>query len=670
MSDPATSSPDDLTRLEILRAYKRQFGRHGDVNVSPFADGRVVRYHSDVRTLDVPEIHQEVRHAIGDILRGIHQGQPSQVVILAGSPGMGKSHLINHFRSPQRTEELDYVLVCNSNHWKVQEFEECLLDWVLEALVRPSPNKPHLLLEKVEDMAFQALGQILAQPGYVRQFRPKGTSTLLHRIAAALSGGEHDRLLRMAAQRDHTFFKLLDFLKFAGYVCDVFLREGGNPFHRYILRVLLQYLFEEDREQVLHWLRRKAVPNRFLVKKIGAEDQIDRSYKVIDTLRILISLFTPDVCRTLTSRDGKPSKDKVFFFAFDQMEGRQELFEDKADWFRFFAQLSELYNTLPNVFILFTMTLGLRNELYDKMEGQFKSRIRRDRKFTLHEIPDDEVLTLYRQRVGAWLGDGEKELREKSEPPAYRYLPFTQEEVLGFSRKRTLREALQAFDAIFCKRMEEVINVDDPFYDYLVSRNEIRREEEGADSYNFTEDHLDVVKQFFATGGASLASTFGLAFSELLEKTTDEGLPSLRLEFLDPADGARWVRVFLVRLPSHFNRWVEGCVRLLYRLQTDWNFLWLVRPERIDASLGKLKPPQTFARKLEMGDHTSVRALLRLLERKDRYPDDVWQAKGEKILAEEIKPTYLGAMLQQVQQAMKNLQTGPAEAAPVPVNQP
>src|SRR5262249_33170711 len=154
---------------------------------------------------------------------------------------------------------------------------------------------------------------------------------------------------------------------FAGYVCDVFLREGGNPFHRYVLRVLLQYLFEEDREQVLHWLRRKPVPNRFLVKKVGAEDQIDRSYKVIDTLRILVSLFTPDVCRNLTSRDGKQSKDKVFFFAFDQMEGRQELFENKADWFRFFAQLSELYNTLPNVFILFTMTLGLRNELYDKM---------------------------------------------------------------------------------------------------------------------------------------------------------------------------------------------------------------------------------------------------------------------------------------------------------------
>jgi hypothetical protein len=673
MSAPATNSPDDLVRLDILRAYKRHFGRHGDVNMSPFTDGRVVRYHSDVQAVDVPEIHEEVRNALCDIVRGIHQGQPSQVVILAGNPGMGKSHLINHFRNPQCAQELDYILVCNSNHWKVQEFEECLLDWVLEALVRPSPNKPHLLLEKIQDVAFQALAQILAQPGYVRQFRPKGASTLLHRLAAALGGGDQDRLRQMAAQRDPNVFGLLDFPKFAGYVCNLFLpeREGGNPFHRYVLRVLLQYLFEDDREVVLHWLRRKVVPDRFLAKKLRAEDRIDRTYKVIDTLRILITLFTPEVCRNLTSRDGKPSRDKVFFFAFDQMEGRQELFEDKADWFRFFAQLSELYNTLPNVFILFTMTLGLRNELYEKMEAQFKSRIRRDRKFTLHEIPDDEMLTLYRQRVRTWLGDGQKELREKSESPAYRYLPFTQEEVLSFSRKRTLREALQAFDAVFCKRMvEDVTTEDDPFYDYLVSRNEVRREEEGADEFKYTEDHLDRVKQLFSTAGQALATAFSLGFSGVLDKATDEGLAGLRLEFLDPADGTRWVRVFLVRLPSHYKKWVEGCVRLLYKLQTERNFLWLVRPERIEASLGKLKPPQTVARKLSMADHTTVCALLRLLDQKDRYSDAVWQSKGEKILAQELNPTYLGAMLQQVQQAMKNLQSAPAPAGVAPANQP
>jgi hypothetical protein len=106
----------------------------------------------------------------------------------------------------------------------------------------------------------------------------------------------------------------------------------------------------------------------------------------------------------------------------------------------------------------------------------------------------------------------------------------------------------------------------------------------------------------------------------------------------------------------------------LYKLQTDRNLLWLVRPERIDTGLSSLKPGQTFAGGLPMRDHTAVLALLRLLERKDRYAEDVWRSKGEKILAEEIAPTYLGAMLKQVQVALKNLQSSslPAEPAAVP----
>ena len=62
---------------------------------------------------------------------------------------------------------MDYVLAGNANSWKVDEFEECLLDWLLDALTRPDDKGSHLLLERIEDIAFQALRHILATPGQI-----------------------------------------------------------------------------------------------------------------------------------------------------------------------------------------------------------------------------------------------------------------------------------------------------------------------------------------------------------------------------------------------------------------------------------------------------------------------------------------------------------------------
>ena len=128
--------------------------------------------------------------------------------------------------------------------------------------------------------------------------------------------------------------------------------------------------------------------------------EIDQHHKVCDTIKILISLFAADVTAGLAGEEG-PRTDKVFFFAFDQIEGRKELFEEDADWFKFFAQMSELYNTLPNVFVLFTMTLRLRNRVSsahgDAVPGPHPPR----QGFALAGIEDDEILSLYRQRVRA-----------------------------------------------------------------------------------------------------------------------------------------------------------------------------------------------------------------------------------------------------------------------------
>jgi hypothetical protein len=105
---PATAPApaDELNRLELLQTYKERLVKGGDVNLSPFVLDRMIRYDSDVRRYDVPDIHREVRDRIAKIIHRIHQGHDSQVVILAGDPGMGKSHLISHFRSPEQAEEL------------------------------------------------------------------------------------------------------------------------------------------------------------------------------------------------------------------------------------------------------------------------------------------------------------------------------------------------------------------------------------------------------------------------------------------------------------------------------------------------------------------------------------------------------------------------------------
>src|SRR5437899_1244395 len=102
---------EELTRLEILQAFKKHLSRKEEVNVSPFTEDRVIRYDTPVDAYDIPDIHRKVRDLICETLRGIRHGQPSQVVILAGNPGMGKTHLINHFRSPEMAKELGYVLV-------------------------------------------------------------------------------------------------------------------------------------------------------------------------------------------------------------------------------------------------------------------------------------------------------------------------------------------------------------------------------------------------------------------------------------------------------------------------------------------------------------------------------------------------------------------------------
>jgi hypothetical protein len=657
MSDTATplASPE-LLRLEVLRAYKSRLSRGGDLNLSPFGTDEVVRYHTDVTSLDVPAIHRGVRDRIEAILREVRGGKGSQVAILCGSPGTGKSHLINCFRPRSRGEELGYLLVCNSNHWKSSEFEECLLDWVLDALVYPAPDEPHLLLDKVQEIAFQALQQIVDRPGEVSRYTATGGRGFLRRWWGRLTGSAHARFLDALARRDPEVFRWLDFPPFAAFVCKRFLFDSSNPFHRYAMHVLLRYLFAEDREKVLHWLRRKPVHKHFL-RALGAHDEIDRNYKVFDVVKILVSLFTPDIARKLQSAGGRPGRDAVFFFAFDQSEAREALFDSPEEWKRFFAQLSELYNALPNVFILFTMTVALRNQFIGTMEGQFKDRIRHDPQFILGEPEPAEVLELYRQRVERWLGEEAAEVRAKWDALGNPYLPFEPSQVLEFSRRSTLRDTIKAFDQHFREALAgEVIG---PNLDFLVFQKELRRLEVVTKPFEYTSDHLKTVESLLTLAGEAIAREAGLGLDNWARIQTDPGgLAVLRLQFCERDTPSLWVRVFLVRLSFAYTNKLPECVKLLANLTKARNFLWLVRPDRIDSSVESQRPGQVFARELPPATETTLAALVRTWQQKGSYPTEQW-AEAEPYLLAQLKATYFGELLDQISQAVAKLKSAP-----------
>ncbi len=673
---PPAPTNDELVRLEILRYFKRRFSGDGTRNRSPFEDHQVIRYGTRVETWDVPEIHQEVRDSIQEIVTGIRDGaRESQVVILAGEPGMGKTHLLNYFRVPERAEELGYLFLCNSNHWKVDEFESCLLDWMLDTLTGPSrrdgtldaqaepPPKKNLLLRKIHDIAFQALSQLLTKPGqiqpYIQRWRAGWWSRLWNRFTRRWPGAFQEAV----ASRDAEVFRVLDFGKFADFVGQRFLHEPGNPYHRYVLRVLLRYLFPEDRELVIGWLRRRRVADEFL-KILGVSDSIDQQYKIIDTIKILISLFTTDVEKHL-SPDARPGR--MFFFAFDQIEGRQELFDRDADWFKFFAQLSELYNALPNVFIMFTMTNLLRDQLYPKMERQFKHRISRDPKFVLREPKPEEYLAIYRRHLQRWLGEPDPDLAGHLQDPRHQFEPFSAAQVAELCKRKTLREALGVLDQSF--RREMLGTIVDPRYDYLVAHNEFAQQEANVATNAYTDSHLETVTELLNRHGGALAGGFRMVYAGMEGRATADQVVAVRLEFRHPERDSLWVRLNLVVLPYQYKSRLDGCFELVANYQKDRNFLLMVRADNIDAELDKRRPNQAFARKLKKSAQTTFRAMLHLLEKQERYTNDDWK-KAEGVLLDEFRKTYLGRMFQFLSETLEHLksESGKTAASPAEVS--
>jgi hypothetical protein len=665
LAPPSSETTHELTRLGILQAFKTHFVGDGTANRSPFAADRVVRYETQVQSLDVPVIHHTVRETIVETIKAIQRGETSKVVILAGEAGMGKSHIINWFRSPQLGDELGYIFVGNSNHWKANEFEECLLDWILEALLRPSPNQPHLLLKKIEDLAFQALDQLLARPGQLHKFVGHKDGGWARRVWSRLTGWRYARFKQAVNQRDSKVFERLNFQRFSEFVCERFLPQSSNPVHRYVLQVLLRYLFPAEREQVIHWLRRRDVQDHFL-RAIGAKDDLRSKYKVLDTIKILISLFGPDVSKRLTN-DPQDQRGRVFLFAFDQIEGRDELFEDKSDWFKFFAQISELYNALPNVFVLFTMTLMLRNELYPKMERQFQQRISRDQNFLLREIQPNELQAVYKQRIKLWLGPNQGELQALLETDSFQFLPFTAVDLVNWCAGSTLRESLDLLHEKFSAFLDQQVISKDPYTDFVVAKNEFLEQVKDRTTTQATDAHLKTLTELLNLGGTLMAKRFGVELGEMKGLEDSETFPGRQLEFRNQSAEQRWIRINVVLVPYKFNAKLKGTIDgLLKGKYMDRNFLWLVRAETAYDTWKQDRPDQIFPQSLDVETEGTFRGMLRLLNLYEGYPA-ASREKAETVLFAALKKTYLQAAFAK---AAEELDAEVASDAPAQLAQP
>jgi hypothetical protein len=280
------SASPELQRLEVLHAFKRRMPQSTAFrNVSPF-DDRVSTAHDEGTAADLPEIHADVRRRIRDTIEAVRASEKkSQVILLAGEPGTGKTHLLRTFQSPELADPMGYVYVGGSNQWNIKDFQARLLDWMFGALTAPTPSgEDHLLLNRVQAIGFRAVEHLLANrvAWYQCRARPggRGLGWLLSRLRAP----SYERCKELSVARDPGVFAAIDFARFSQYVCDRFLADRSNLTHRYALRVLLAYLFPDraetgvgTREKVLHWFRQRG-DNEYFARRLGANEKLDRSF--------------------------------------------------------------------------------------------------------------------------------------------------------------------------------------------------------------------------------------------------------------------------------------------------------------------------------------------------------------------------------------------------------
>jgi hypothetical protein len=669
-----TPADPDLVQMELLREFKRRMPQTAPaVNISPF-DARVSTAAGGPDGGDVADLHAEVRAYITDAITTVRDGKKqSQVILLSGGAGTGKTHLLRTFQTPEAMAACGHIFVGGSNHWTIGEFERRLLDWVMTAFTAPSPAEPHPLLERIQTIGFRAVDHLLENRVAWKAATARGGRGFGRWFGWLKRRPGHDAMKAMAAARDPQVFAHLDFAAFSKYVCDRFLAERSNLLHRYALRVLLLYLFPDavqegvgTRERVLHWFRGVGDAEYF-TRRLGASEKPDWTYSQFEAVKLLAHLFSPAVSTQL-STDAAPCPSRVLFLTFDQAEGRNELFDAEDDWRAFFAHLSELYNTLPNVVVLFTMTLGLRNKLHAVMERQFRDRIRMDERFTLNPPTDEQVKRLYRRRVENWLA-GDTDLRAKYAAAPNPYLPFASDAaMLKVSGNESVRDTFEGLDRAFSDALAAV--AVDAEIDYQYDRNQRKVAEDADTEWKYTADHLDTVRNLLLSVGPLLADEADVEVREAHPMKLDT-VPIVRFQFGRPGQSAT-VTVHVARMGYTFREKIKGIVDGLLRQQKkSKTFLWFVRPQPlpdVKTLVDKAYCDQVFAGECAAGVESAFASLLVVDANRGKY-DDAGRLALDALVRREVGKTYLGELFRHARKQLDAIAGGVAEPdlEPTPV---
>jgi hypothetical protein len=299
-----------------------------------------------------------------------------------------------------------------------------------------------------------------------------------------------------------------------------------------------------------------------------------------------------------------------------------------------------VYNTLPNVVVLFTMTLALRHRLHGLMERQFRDRIRMDDKFLLRAPERDQVLDVYRSRVGCWVRD-DPALADRYRRLANPYLPFDRDGVLAVvGAPQSLRDVLAALDAAFHRAIAEL--PIGPQLDYQYDLRELRPLEAAQTEWDYTAGHLGTVSALLRAAGDVLAPNCRVA---AVEEDEVDGTPYLRLRLECPT-GPGWVTVYLARLghffSNHSAKLIDG---LLAHRQKSRHFLWLVRAKPFEPEVPPHYQTQVFARLAPPEAESMFRALGQVAARRATAGPE-YGPPADALLRDQVARTYLGELLQ------------------------
>lgn len=654
-----TAVANEKLRLEILKGFKQRMPKsEGQGNTSPFDfDQGVATSAEFVRRCDLPDVHGNVRGRIRDAIIAARDPdrQSQKIILLAGDSGSGKTHLLQTFNDSESARHHQYVFVGVSNLEGIGQFLPALRDRVLESVIAPSPAQEHLLVERIRAIGYCAVGHLLRGPAW-RRYTAKPRLRCLPVRATWWGGTTHPTLQRLLDARNPAIFEHLDFAEFSAYVCDRFLAAKNNLVHRFALRVLLTYLFPDrpergvgTAERIAQWFRHQ-VDDRYFAERFGANETLDAPLKIVDVVRLLIHLFSPAVSRDLGCEP------RAFLIAFDQAETRNELFKSEEDWNTFFAYLSELYATLPNVVIVFTMTLGLKHRLHNLMERQFRDRIRMDERFALQLPTREQVHELYRARVSAWIS-GDPVLAERYRQVGDPYLPLTADRIYELTRSHSIREALDALDRSFRDDLKDL--AIDPDLDYLVVLgDQHQRASAGPTEYEFTFNHTQSVRTMLELGRELLCPEYGVVLQEIAEPS-DPRWSVVYLEFRHPDEPRAWVRVHIVRLKHHLakERANDAVEALLKNRSRKRYALWPVRVKPFDYA--PPKPDQVFVRELSSDLEAQLIALAHVLGRRDEYVRDGHWAAAELLVRKTFASTYLAEVFRDAARRLNDIVAQP-----------